>query len=758
MGEVNSWFGIDENKKIIKIYDLEKGQLKKENKKVYCPICNGILRANQGDIKTWYFSHENADDCNSESLCHWWVKYGLIEKGDKFKVKLGDDIKEFECENIEIEKSYDTKYGTYKPDLTITTAKGEIIFFEFANTNKKRIKDYIDIWKTINNIVVEIKIKDIIDGNKLKIINAIYYEGKEYYEKYRDMYNYLDRETMKKEYDKIQIEKVKWLLDDILKYNLGKIDIDIISDEIQAIEDKEVRKIVVNILSKKCRNIMDEYIEYNKKEIENIYYKLNFYDLKTPRELYNRIYGSYDINLYLNNKKYKSFINVCDKFKILTLIDSIDFIQRTYKIENLFEYCNMETLQSMDMLNYNNLNNLIDIFYNKVDKIYENNIIENAKRRLLFNLYNKFKNNGYIVKIINSKTINVKKEYIHNNETIISEKYYNWNYKFNLKEVNNFFEEGINKTIINNFINKIENYKRFVYVYCKYDNFYNVSYGDINYEFKYDINKENEIFNNITYKIDEEYGYNEKINKYKNIIIKHIKNRIINSYFDFEIEYNKKDCKFNIIIKYEDEKVDNFKIKYNEIMNFNYINIKLDSIIKKLNKKIHKEIHRIKELKKYIYENIDLKYINYKDITIKKYKNKYSYNKKEKYIEFVYGDYGYKCFHMNIWDSKNELCRIVKKANNECYYDFLQNIFKNYLNILNNRYNNVNRNPKLIFERNSDEINVIVEIECLNRIKMKKYYKEIGRFKLYENISFKEIEREASNIIRNYIYRNKEDK
>ena len=751
MGEVNSWFGIDENKKIIKIYDLEKGQLKKENKKVYCPICNGVLRANQGDIKTWYFSHENADDCNSESLCHWWVKYGLIEKGDKFKVKLGDDIKEFECKNIEIEKSYDTKYGTYKPDLTITTTKEEIIFFEFANTNKKRIKDYIDIWKTINNIVVEIKIKDIIDGNKLEVVNAIYYEGKEYYEKYRDMYNYLDRETMKKEYDKIQIEKVKWLLDDILKYNLGKIDVDIISDEIQAIEDKEVRKIVVNILSKKCRNIMDDYIEYNKKEIEYIYYRINFYDLKTPRELYNRIYGSYDINLYLNNKKYKSFINVCDKFKILTLIDSIDFIQRTYKIENLFEYCNMETLQSMDMLNYNNLNNLIDIFYNKVDKIYENNIIENAKRRLLFNLYNKFKNNGYIVKIINSKTINVKKEYIHNNETIISEKYYNWNYKFNLKEVNNFFEEDINKTIINNFINKIENYKRFVYVYCKYDNFYNVSYGDINYEFKYDINKENEIFNNITYKIDEEYGYNEKINKYKNIIIKHIKNRIINSYFDFEIEYNKKDCKFNVIIEYMNNELYNFKFKLGKI-SFNKIDKKIDFAIESLNKYINKIITRKKYIKRYIYDNIDFNYTDFKNIKVEEYNIKDNYNFKIYYYKNFYAYY-----EINIWDDFNVIDEKINKINKELIYNYLNDNFEEDLEKLNERYkNNVYRKPRLHLEYNSDLVNV--SIECLNKIKGYKFYKDIGKFRLCNKSYFKAIEREASNIIRNYIYRDKEDK
>ena len=634
MGEVNSWFGIDENKKIIKIYDLEKGQLKKENKKVYCPICNGILRANQGDIKTWYFSHENADDCNSESLCHWSVKYGVIEKGDKFKVKLGDDIKEFECENIEIEKSYDTKYGTYKPDLTITTAKGEIIFFEFANTNKKRIKDYIDIWKTINNIVVEIKIKDIIDGNKLEVVNAIYYEGKEYYEKYRDMYNYLDRETMKKEYDKIQIEKVKWLLDDILKYNLGKIDIDIISDEIQAIEDKEVRKIVVNILSKKCRNIMDNYIEYNKKEIERLF-KLKNFNIKilNNHSNYDRIYSKYKIEYeFINSKKETYFIELNEKENCCEdIVNKILDRKRIISIYNHFK------------------NNEVRIYINSDEKEYitiDYIRIDNTKNLSLEDIIKKY----------NDKLIKKQEREKHNKE----------------KEQESIFKiEQFCKS--NNFIcnkNKIGYYDIYKDKYILYKNIKPKSdYNKLDYILESIINKyknEQNILKECKLYIKNIVNNdlilnNIKFGKYENLKCYHINNKIICGENIEEIKENIDKCIDDIIEK-EKEKI--YKKENEEKIDCYVIN----NLFKSNNIKL--KLKYLRDYKVEVYTFNDNYLFDY--LISKKFLFN---NSKEKVVEHIF----------NLFKSKNNKLIEILNCN---YIDKIINVYNNIgIYKTNDKYN-----------------------------------------------------------------------
>ena len=100
---VNLWFAKDKNNGIMMIKDIIE-----ENKhnEYTCPICGGLVRANTGKIKSWYFSHINADDCSSETIVHWFVKYELLKVGERFKVKINDDIKEYVCKEIIEEKEY----------------------------------------------------------------------------------------------------------------------------------------------------------------------------------------------------------------------------------------------------------------------------------------------------------------------------------------------------------------------------------------------------------------------------------------------------------------------------------------------------------------------------------------------------------------------------------------------------------------------------------------------------------------------------
>ena len=87
---VNLWFAKDKNNEITMIKDIIE-----ENKhdKYTCPICGGLVRANTGTIKSWYFSHINADDCSSETIVHWFVKHELLKVGKKFKVKIMTKLK-----------------------------------------------------------------------------------------------------------------------------------------------------------------------------------------------------------------------------------------------------------------------------------------------------------------------------------------------------------------------------------------------------------------------------------------------------------------------------------------------------------------------------------------------------------------------------------------------------------------------------------------------------------------------------------------
>ena len=235
---VNLWFAKDKNNEIMMIKDIIE-----ENKhnEYTCPICGGLVRANTGKIKSWYFSHINADDCSSETIIHWFVKHELLKVGERFKVKINDEIKEYVCKEIIEEKEYNTKYGVYKPDLTVVTTTNEIIYIEVANTNGKKIKDFIDMWEELSNTVIEFKVGEVLNGNKIEVFNSIWYEGKEYHNQLKELRQICNREKYKYKFTKEQVEQIDWLINDICKYNNGLIEIDELSDEIQCIENEKQR-------------------------------------------------------------------------------------------------------------------------------------------------------------------------------------------------------------------------------------------------------------------------------------------------------------------------------------------------------------------------------------------------------------------------------------------------------------------------------------------------------------------------------------
>jgi hypothetical protein len=254
---------------------------------------------------TRHFAHRDASKCDRETQIHFFVKNELLKQGDKFIIRLDNDIKSFMCKEILIEQQYKTEFGIYNPDITVITEDNKTIYFEVSHTNKKKIEDYLDIWMELNNIVVEVESRDIINGKFLREFNAKFYEEKCFNIKQEDKeyYELIGKIKLNKnKYPIEQVNKLDWLWRDINKYLLGEIEISIISDLIQSIENKELQNIIVTVLRKnRCNRVMDDYIKYNIKTTEeslNSYNKDYKFECKVTRLIYERIFIGCDIDMF----------------------------------------------------------------------------------------------------------------------------------------------------------------------------------------------------------------------------------------------------------------------------------------------------------------------------------------------------------------------------------------------------------------------------------------------------------------------------
>jgi hypothetical protein len=173
---VKLWFAKDEYERIVTIDEVNENN---KNNTYLCPVCGSNLKPKAVKSKqiTSHFAHVDASKCNSESQIHFWFKHRFLEKGDKFTVSA-DKVREYMVNDILVERPYEVENGIYKPDVTILTECGNTIYFEMAFTNKKQVKDYLDIWLELKNIVVEVDIKDLISKNKIPTLKALFYEGK----------------------------------------------------------------------------------------------------------------------------------------------------------------------------------------------------------------------------------------------------------------------------------------------------------------------------------------------------------------------------------------------------------------------------------------------------------------------------------------------------------------------------------------------------------------------------------------------------
>ena len=405
MDNINIWFARNKDGDIVTIDKINDNNRYEEYS---CPICESKLIAKLGEKNAHHLAHKDASKCSRETQIHFFVKNELLKQGDKFTVRLDDESKEFVCKEILIEQEYETEFGTYKPDITIMTEDDKTIYFEVAHTNKKKIEDYLDIWIELNNIVVEIETKEMIEGKIIKEFKAKFYEGKCFNIKQEDKEYYELVGKIKlndTEYPKEQVEKLNWFWKDINRYLLREFEISEISDLIQAIEDKELREIVVSILRKsRCTGIMEDYIDYNIKCTEkhlNSYNEEYRFECKITRLVHERIFMGCDIEMFYKEiycgkgfcvYNFDSFENIleCNKNKILygklkyLILDKlpeckdIKYFNNSYGESIYFSntYIKLENEKNA----YNTVNNLINkkLEKNKIE-IENMNTLENNK-------------------------------------------------------------------------------------------------------------------------------------------------------------------------------------------------------------------------------------------------------------------------------------------------------------------------------------------------------------------------------------------
>lgn len=299
---------------------------------------------------TPYFKHLNADKCGSESFQHFWAKTELIKVGDKFKV-ITDKENEYICNQIFFEKTIIINDKRYTPDATIITSCGNTIHFEFNYSNHKKIKDYIDKWKELKHIIVEVDINSMlcVFTDTTPSFKALYYEGKcfnltdedDLYVKTIGKYiiTKSDEEYLKSK--EIEIEKLDCLWEETRKIIFQNKGFEDIGNLIRAISQGEGRKIAIDILSKKqCGDsILNKYVSFLKSNVDKRLKLLNLkyngylikYETEIPRYIYDRIFNGIIIKFYIpdndNPEIYQTY-NYDFKDEILSIVlkNRIDFV------------------------------------------------------------------------------------------------------------------------------------------------------------------------------------------------------------------------------------------------------------------------------------------------------------------------------------------------------------------------------------------------------------------------------------------------
>lgn len=286
---IKLWFARNTDNKIVTINDINN---ENKNNTYSCPLCGSELKpkAIQSKRISPHFAHIDASKCDAESMVHFWFKHKFLEQGDEFTV-ISDKERRYICRNVLVEESYETSDGIYRPDMTIVTENDETIYFEFNYTNKKKVREYLDMWMELGNTVVEIDVKQLMLEGVIPKFKALFYNGKCFNVKKNDTYyntigrykeevvdSFSNNEEMKE-----RIRRLDWLWDDILKYKNNEKNIEDIFFILDHFNTED-ENLVSSILKKQnCVDIYREYIQhrsrYYKERLNGIIKQYNMTDI-----------------------------------------------------------------------------------------------------------------------------------------------------------------------------------------------------------------------------------------------------------------------------------------------------------------------------------------------------------------------------------------------------------------------------------------------------------------------------------------------
>ena len=292
----------------------------------YCPCCGGIVKPRALDsTKEQSHYYHVTGKCTKESQLHFFCKNWLFEKGNKFYI----DNQLFEVESIDIEKTYDTPFCKYIPDVAVHTTIGKDIYFEMFFTNRKTGDDYFCKWDHLGNDVVEVNIKEYMyktDGDTIPSFTYLYHDGVCYSKPYvkRDLYaNTIARIKHKLTRQKVlnyraRIEQLDWFWQEI-RNNKSKEDIlNVVSnmeyDDMISCYEIIKRKQCVSYLKKDVLNIINQKVILDIRKILDLPYDENIYfDLKHVK---GRTYeAGIRLNLKTEHIIYDDFYLQCSEYR-----------------------------------------------------------------------------------------------------------------------------------------------------------------------------------------------------------------------------------------------------------------------------------------------------------------------------------------------------------------------------------------------------------------------------------------------------------
>jgi hypothetical protein len=525
---VQLFFANDEEGNIVIIYDLNDED---RNRTFTCPVCDSEVnpvciggKTVKGDWSkiSSHFSHFDSTKCTPETRIHFWTKNKFLSVGDKFTVKAAV-VQDYICKEILIEEPFTVGDKKYIPDITIITDCGHTIFFEMNYTNKKKVKDYLDIWTEIGNIVIEIDVKTLINVSKFKDCSfvALYYNGKCFDKAINNIYEntigkYITNISDKYSNEEIRerLAKLDWFWREVIKYKKEESDIELLTTLIDCNENEE-KEIIFDILSRKsCVPMYEDYINYKFNSIYNNvksflssfmdgkYLKsIRTYKTKVGRKYKNVLYNSIKIDGKIN-KNFVFNINIINETKdssILLIKAKIEEYESFAKYFRKFDKLKKDILEM-----FSDLSTGLTL---KVEKDLNFDNVRIGTIKLYTYSYSYYSSDILNINIYKDKIDDVSFNLLDNNS---------YNYSNILQHFYNKIDEGIsiyenNKKAkdLNSFVDMIKNNKKNEEILLQYKTNRN--------SFSYFLWQVTKIFDKNKDKIIE-YNINFQVDKYDNLL------------------------------------------------------------------------------------------------------------------------------------------------------------------------------------------------------------------------------------------------